>query len=155
MSNIYNIDFKKLFRWMLPLRLRMPRMLAMVNACATSLTSVYMQFRTFRNSNLYYLGITPQTCYLEKLLNDRYDFTSRRIYIDDAVDKPPTYIYQTEELKPLYLGTAYIYTSGESGDLKDDFIVFVPTGLQFESAEMVSLVKAFKLAGTKFKIQRY
>lgn len=97
--------------------------------------------------------------YLEKLLNDRYDFTLRRIYIDDGVDKPPFYIFQPAELKPKYIRQRSenvpkrIYTGGESGSLTDDFIVFTPAGLVFETPEMTSLVKAYKLAGTKFKIQ--
>ncbi|MBS0647401.1 MAG: hypothetical protein JSR97_12550 [Verrucomicrobia bacterium] len=94
-------------------------------------------------------------------MNDRYDSTLRRIYIDDGQEKPPFYIFQRPELKPkfIYKNTEnrpkYIYTSGESGNLTDDFVIYVPMGLAFEEPEMVSLVKVYKLAGTKFKIQRF
>lgn len=156
MSNkIYDIDFGKVVRWNLRRKKRKPRILALLNAGAKPVVLLYQDFLKYRKAKLYQLMITPQKCWLERLLNDRYDFTQRRIYIDDGVDHPPTYIYQDAELKPLYLGTKIIYTGGESGDLKDDFIVFVPIDLIFEEQEMMSLVKAYKLAGTKFKIQRF
>lgn len=154
-EQVFHIDFKKLLRWMLPLRIRAIRILAFVYAFNNEITRVYLLFKQNRKGNLYRLHITPQVCYLEQLLNDRYDFTQRRIYITDGLDKPPVYVYQNSELKPVYLGTVIIYTGGESGDLKDDFIIYVPVDLVFENAEMRSLVNIYKLAGTKFKIQRY
>lgn len=154
-DKIYDIDFDKVVRWNLRRKKRMPRILALLNAMTKAIVLLYQDFLTFRKAKLYQLMITPQKCYLERLLNDRYDFTQRRIYIDDGVDYPPTYIYVAAELKPIYLGTTTIYTAGESGDLKDDFVVYVPYDLVFEDAEMVSLVRAYKLAGTKFKIQRF
>lgn len=155
MGSIYDIDFSKVVRWNLRRKKRKPRILALLNSMAKPVVLLYQDFLKYRKAKLYQLMITPQKCWLERLLNDRYDFTQRRIYIDDGVDHPPTYIYQDAELKPLYLGTKIIYTGGESGDLKDDFIVFVPMDLIFEEQEMMSLVKAYKLAGTKFKIQRF
>jgi hypothetical protein len=152
---IYDIDFGRMVRWNLRRKKRLPRTLAFLNAMAQPVVIIYQEFLKYREAKLYQLMITPQKCWLERLLNDRYDFTQRRIYIDDGVDQPPTYIYQSTELKPLYLGSKIIYSGGESGDLKDDFVVFVPLDLVFENAEMTSLVKQFKLAGTKFKIQRF
>lgn len=154
-NNIYDIDFGKVVRWNLRRKKRKPRILALLNAMAKPIVLLYQDFLKYRKAKLYQLMITPQKCWLERLLNDRYDFTQRRIYIDDGVDYPPVYIYQHDELKPIYLGTKTIYTSGESGDLKDDFVIYVPIDLVFEDAEMTGLVKAYKLAGTKFKIQRF
>ena len=115
----------------------------------------------FRKAKLYQLLITPQVCYLEKMLNDRFDFTNRGIFIDDAKDKAPLYIFRRDELKPKYIyrrienKPVYIYTRGESGTIKDDFIVFVPIQLRVNRPEMISLIKQYKLAGTKFKIQTF
>lgn len=154
-DKIYDIEFRRMVRWNLRRKKRLPRILALLYAMARPVELIYQDFLKYRKAKLYQLMITPQVCWLERLLNDRYDFTQRRIYITDGVDKPPTYIYQASELKPVYLGTKMIFTSGESGDLKDDFIVWVPLGLVFEEAEMISLVKVYKLAGTKFKVQRF
>lgn len=161
MSEFYNIQFNDLVAERIPPRLRQPRLLAFVSALSGEVNREYQLFRLNRQSNLYKLVITPQVCYLEKLLNDRYDFTQRRIYIKDGNDKPPTYVYRDDELKPLPLYQdlenlpVYLYTDGESGDMSDDFVVWVPVSIDFEEAEMSSLVKAYKLAGTKFKIQRF
>jgi len=161
-EKIYDIDFGKVVRENLRRKKRKPRIMALLNALAKPVVLIHQDFLRYRQAKIYQLLITPQKCYLERLLNDRYDFTQRRIYIKDGIDKPPTFIYQSAELKPLYIYNRsegkpkkYIYTAGESGDLKDDFIVFVPMDISFESAEMVSLIKGFKLAGTKFKIQKF
>lgn len=161
-QNIYDINYQKLIKWLTPVPLRGVKFLSLMGVMVFPLVSLYQAFLLYRKAKIYQLMITPQKCYLERLLNDRYDFTNRRIYIDDGVDKPPTFIYQNAELKPLYIYNRsegqpqkYIYTGGESGDLKDDFTVFVPLAISFESAEMISLIKGFKLAGTKFKIQKF
>lgn len=160
-SKIYDIDYTKLVGWNTAKDLRKPRLLRYLAVLVGPVNFIYLAVRRFRKAVLYALAITPQKCYLEKLLNDRYDYTLRRIYIDDSADKPPFYIFQEAELKPKYIyrrsenKPRFIYTSGESGDYKDDFIVFVPLDIAFELNEMISLVKVYKLAGTKFKIQRF
>lgn len=158
-SNFYNIDLRRIARWNLPRIHRKPKRLARVYAMIYAVSEVFQQLLRFRKQKLYQLMITPQVCYLERLLNDRWDFTQRRIRIVDGIDKPPFYIYQKAELKPKYIRLRsenrpkYIYTSGESGTLQDDFIIKVPMGLPFDHNEMRSLVTVYKLAGTKFKIQ--
>jgi len=157
--NIFDIDHGKLRQWMVPGRIRKSRILAFLQVLQSTVSFLYQDLLRFRKQKLYELKITPQVCYLERLLNDRFDFTQRRIRIVDSIDKPPYYIYQRAELKPKYIHTraegkpAYIYTRGESSLLQDDFVVLVPTGLMFEEAEMRSLVKVYKLAGKRFKIQ--
>ena len=157
---IYDIDYAKLIGWLTPQELRKNKLRRLFNIIVAPVVVLYQLLLTYRTAKLYQLKITPQKCYLELLLNNRYDFTLRRIYIDDGVDKPPFYIFQHAELKPKYLRRSSehapirIYTSGESGAIADDFIVFVPMSLVFEEPEMTSLVKVYKLAGTKFKIQR-
>ncbi|HYH14171.1 MAG TPA: hypothetical protein VD794_03060 [Flavisolibacter sp.] len=156
---IYDIDYNKLTQWMIPSRIRKGRIVAFVQILIYGVSFLYQDLLRFRKQKLYELTITPQVCYLERLLNDRFDFIQRRIRIVDSLDKPPYYIYQKDELKPKYIylraegKPAYIYTSGESSLLQDDFVVLVPAGLIFEEAEMRSLVRVFKLAGKRFKIQ--
>lgn len=161
-EKIYDIDHQKLGTWLTPPPMRRSVFLTWMTRMIGPFVVIYQALLLYRSAKIYQLLITPQVCYLERLLNDRYDHTQRRIYITDGEDKPPTYIYQNAELKPLYVynnsegqPARYIYTSGESGDHKDDFIIWVPVAISFENAEMVSLVKGFKLAGTKFKIQRF
>ena len=160
-TKIYNINYNTVVEWLLPIPLRKTRLLAWMKLMATPFIIVYNNILRFRTARLYELKITPSKCYLEQMLRDRYDFSQRRIFISDGIDKPPFYIFQNDELKPKYLrkiiegNPVRIYTSGESGTIGDDFIVFVPKDINFELAEMTSLIKAFKLSGTKFKIQSF
>lgn len=160
-ENIYDIDHQKLDTWLTPPPMRRSIFLTWITRMVGPFVVIYQALLLYRTAKIYELLITPQVCYLKRLLNDRYDFAQRRIYITDGSDKPPTYIYQNAELKPLNIynesedHSHYIYTNGESGDHKDDFIIWVPIDISFENAEMTSLVKRFKLAGTKFKIQQF
>lgn len=161
MSNIYDIIYSRLVKWWTPAPLRTTFWLSWLGVMVKPVADLYNSFLLYRTARLYQLMITPQKCWLERLLNDRYDNTLRRIYIEDGIDKPPFYIFQRAESKPKFIrqrseaAPQWIYTSGESGNLVDDFIVFVPMALVFEEPEMVSLVKVYKLAGVKFKIQRF
>lgn len=160
-DRIYDIDYTKLVGWLTPEDLRKSRLLRFVAILISPVVVLYQGFLRYRKAKLYELHITPAVAHLELLLNDYYDLTERRIYIDFPVDKSPLYIYQSAELKPLFIyqrsenKPVFLYTSGESGDNKNDFIIYVPLSIPFELAEMISLVKKFKMPGTKFKIQRF
>lgn len=155
----YDIDLKTLLLERIPPRLRNERIVAFVNAVATQIIRQYQTFYRQRKASLYQLLITPQVCYLEKLLNDRYDFTARRIRIDDAVWHQAWYLYQDDELKPepLYQESennpVWLYSESEAGELKDDFTVTVPSAVDFNENEMKSLLNMYKLAGTHYKIE--
>ncbi|HLO38379.1 MAG TPA: hypothetical protein VK173_07815 [Lacibacter sp.] len=156
MSNaIYDIDHNKLVVWLLPNRLRQLRLINWFQSLIKPVVSNYLSFKLFREAKIYQLTITPQVCYLERLMNDRYDYIQRRIVIEDSIDKNISYVYLAAELKPVYLGSKFIYTYGETGVLSNDFIIKVPLALQFtfEEPEMLSLIRSYKLAGMVAKIQ--
>lgn len=156
----YNIAFYWLATWLIPYALRKEKFLILVKALIYPLIFVHNSFLNYRKAKLYQLMITPQVCYLERLLNDRWDSTLRRIVIVDAVWFPPTFMYQEAELKPVNLyqegenNPVIIYTEGEAGVLLDDFVVLVPLDVIFDDAEMKGLLNIYKLAGTKYSIQR-
>lgn len=101
----------------------------------------------------YELWITPQVCYLNRLLNDRFDPLQRRIFIADPIEKQPSYLYQVPEKKPLFLGGEPIYTDGEAGLAKNDFVIYLPVGLVYDVAEMQALINLYKLAAMRYTIQ--
>lgn len=161
-NNTYTMDWAKLIRDNTPARLQLPKVLAWAAVYINPIITVYQWLLQYRKAKAYQLLITPQVCYLEKILNDRFDFTSRGIYIADGQYKPSTYLYRRAELKPLYLYRRtetkphILYTRGESEAYSNDFIVFVPLTLVFDVYEMIGVVKyANNLPGTKFKIQTY
>ena len=165
MDSRYDIDFEKFTYLNTPERLRKfsdtPATPIWLRVLTLPLVTLYRDFIRFCDATIYDLLLTGQVCSLERMLNDRYDFTNRRIYIEDGVTKPTKYIFTRDELKPLIIRTraeaspVYIYSSGENAATADKFIVFVPLDISFEMAEMISLIKAKRLLGKRFKIQRF
>ena len=159
-SNNYDINFNKLAVWLVSKGLRKTKLLVLATVLLHPLIALRNSVMTFRKAKLYELSITPQVCYLEKMLNDKYDSSLRRIVIDDAEWHLPWFIYQEAENKPQYLYTeaennpVALYTDGESGIALNDFVVLVPLAVSFAEAEMRSLVDKYKLFGTKYSIQR-
>ena len=162
-ANIYDIDFKKIIRWWTPYELRTDFWLTWLGVLIIPINRLYQSFLLYRNAKLYDLMITPQVCYLEAMLNDRWDFINRGIYIDDAPEHAPLYLYQDEENHPIDLYTeaeglpVWLYTEGEAegGDYADDFIVWVPASVVFDAVEMRSMVMRKRLPGMRFTIQTY
>ncbi|MCW3467647.1 hypothetical protein [Chitinophaga nivalis] len=159
MSKIFEINYPKLVRLLLPPRLRQPRQVAWLQALTTPVSYLFQQFRRNRNANIYRLKITPQVVYLEKLLNERYDISNRRIRITDAFSYEPWYIYQIAEDKPQFLyqpgehKPVHLFTKDEIGQQTVDFYVTVPQHLEFNENEMRALLDNYKLAGKTYKIQ--
>lgn len=160
-DNVYQINFKRLARWWTPHPLRTASWLKFIGCILLVPAALHTAFLLYRKQKLYQLKITPQKVYLERMLNDKFGGTVKNIYIDDGEDHPPIYLYQEEEAKPVYLYQAaedkpqWLYTEGEAGELRDDFVVFVPSIIVFDPVEMASVVRQYKLAGIKFKIQTY
>ena|SRR5437868_11020656 len=159
-DKIYDINFKKLVTWLVPERIAKATTISWLLALVSPVFTVWLSFKKYRTQKLYELYITPQVCYLERLLNDKYDYVQRRIVIDDPIERFPTYIFKEAELKPVAVfkksenHPIWIYTEGEAGALQDDFIILVPKLLKFSENEMMQLVKGYRLAGMKAKIQR-
>lgn len=160
-DSIYKIDFNRLILWLLPASLRIAPLTTFINAMVTPVMSMYNSFTIFRESMIYRLTITPQVCYLEKLLNDRYDPIARRIYIDKPMQYSEWYLYQEDEQKPEYLFTEpeaqpmFLYTEGETSLLAVDFIVKVPASLTFNEIEFNAILAAYKLPDKEHAIQRF
>ena len=158
----FNIDFNIIAGWNIPSILQSDIMVAWVKALLRPLINIHSRFIAFVAAKKYELLITGQVCRLETLLNDHYDFSLRRIYIDDAIEEEALYLYQDEENHPINLyqdsegDPQWLYTDAESGgDLSDDFIVMVPSDIIFNTANMRSLLKPFKLPGMRYTIQTF
>ncbi|MVT09874.1 hypothetical protein [Chitinophaga tropicalis] len=159
MSKIFDIDYPKLVRLLIPPRMRKLRHVAWLQALTNPVNYLYQQFKRNRDANLYRLNITPQVVYMEKLLNDRYDISGRRIRIKDAITYTAEYLYQDAENKPLYIykeeenKPVYLFTESEIGSDSVDFYVLLPAGLSYNENEMTALINNYKLAGKSYKIQ--
>ncbi len=157
--NKYNIDFKKLVIWLLPSVLRRRYMIAWLVALISPVIRMYNDVLAFRRLAIYRLAITPQVCYLEKALNDRYDIAQRRIRIVDAKEFEGIPLYRKVESKPLGLfrrsegkGQVY-YTKSETSKFGADFVIEVSVLIAFDLNELTAFVNSYKLASKKFKVK--
>lgn len=154
----YDINWKRLILWIIPEVLRKTLHVAWVVALIAPVVRLYFQFISFRNEIIYALTITPQVCYLEKALNDRFDSQQRGIYITDPEEKPGLPLYLKVEVKPVVLFTKaeaiaqILYTKSESGKFGVDFLVNVPSNVQFDLQELTAFLSNYKLPSKKFKV---
>jgi len=156
----YNINLDKLASWLIPKALRKPLLVILFSACLYALNFFHGLFVKYRKAKLYQVMITSQVCYLERLLNDRFDFTERRIKIGDAEWHLPLFLFQEDELKPQFIfqeseaKPVHLFNDAEAGAVKGDFVVLVPVSVSFSEPEMRSLIDFYKLFGTTYSIQK-
>jgi hypothetical protein len=159
-SNFYNIDFKKLVFYLMPSRLRNGINIVFISLLTKPIAKLNISFLQFRKLKLYELGINSQVCFLQKLLNDRFDYTQRRIIISEPIDTTPYYLFKKGELKPVFINKKmelkpkYTYTNGETIS-PIDFIVQVPKLLVYNNSELEILIKKYRLPYKAFKIITY
>lgn len=160
-SATYNIDFKKLVCQLLPVLHKKPKHKAWLHALMQPLIVLYSFFVAFRSVSIYRLAITPQVCFLEKLLNDKYDVALRRIVIDEAPEIDGWVLHQKVEAKKqvLYKKSEGIelelYTKAETTVYSVDFIVQVPVAMfgTFDLKEFRAYLDAYKLVTKTYKVQ--
>lgn len=146
---IYRIEWPRLIKLFTPRVLRNGTLLAWLGALCWPIVELYNWLLSFKEAMAYRLYITPQVCYLQRLINDRFDPRLRRAYITDGVHYNPTYIYQQAEGKPQFM-VKHLYTQGEAGQFKNDFIIHMPQRKIYDINEVKALVNAYKLAATKY-----
>ena len=154
-SSNYTVSYSRLKDLLTPTFMRKPVVRAYLGALVRPVDTLYSLFMIFRRDTLYKLQHTGQVVFLQKVLNDRFDNTDRRIYITDGIVNEPTHVYTHAEDKPVYLGTRYIYTRAELAFKDVNFIVVLPAGMTL-SAEarirMKSLINYYKLTTKTYRI---
>lgn len=159
----YNFNPYNYVKQAVPPFLRGTRLLAFLKALLAPFTSLVGVFNGHVTTSRYLANFTGQQVYLEHLLNDKFDDSLRRIYIDDGVaailppfvfnkiEQRPVYVYNKAENKPLY-----IFNRSEYG-IGNDFIVFVPNAVlnTLTQTQIEATVLQYKLASKQFSIQGF
>lgn len=102
------VDWLKVIQLQVPQWKRKKRMVVWLMVCINEVKQLHAAFLAYRKASLYSLRITGQTVYLEKALNDRFDFVNRLIWIETATDGDQFYLYNTIELAaPVYFYNGY------------------------------------------------
>lgn len=159
MSYKTDINFNKLISWHIPQEVSRFKLLALAQALCYAVVRLYVDvFNKFHKDIEKELSITPQIWSLEKHLNDKYDKSIRRIFIEDGKLFPLQVLYTRAEQKPLHLHTraeatpVYMGLRSESGFSTASFYVRVPSGLIPQKEEIKAFVNRHKLASKSFEI---
>jgi hypothetical protein len=137
---------------LLPTFMRNNTVVAIAKSIASCIDTLKYKLLAYRNKVNYDISITPQVCYLEKALNDRYDTILRRIRVDESVFRDITYIKLDSEQRNQYLGSFFIYNTIESGYQSFDFYIVLPAGVLLPLNEIRVFVSKLKLASKTFDI---
>lgn len=157
------LDFKKVFVHFLAVKLRGEKMVAWVESMLTPLQSLHDQFSVWAYDLRYDLSFSGQQIYLEHLLNDVFDASERRIYIDDPLgtiqlseyifnkveSQPDKILYNKSEGKKLI-----IYNRSEINVSTDDFVIHVPSTV-FNQISMSRIVDKYRQAGKIYSFQTF
>lgn len=153
--NIYNVDFDKLVTMLLPTFKRKSKIIKFLKSLTKPIIELQQIFTRFRLDTLYKINHNGQVVYLQKVLNDRFDKTARRIYITDGLFNDPTYVFPYQDDKDVYLNIQYIFNGLELAFKDVDFVVVLPSDINLsveEDIRMKSLINYYKLASKTYKI---
>lgn len=158
----YNVNLKRLALLTLPTWLRRPLCGALIYAGVSPLGRLLQALRRFRNETDYRLSHNGQVCKLRAVLNDEFDPTERRIFIEESEmegSMEGSRIWHREtgrwRMVPLRSGGAVsIHRDGFSGTSGYDFWVTVPAELQGGGFELRlrGVVNMYKLASKRYAI---
>lgn len=164
MAGITDIDYSKLFLWLLPPRLRKSKMISWTKALNTPVHTLYLGFKAWERESWYLLRYqTGQVAYLEFVLNDKFDPVQKRIYISGGNQADRLYIWQDSELQqPVWLHTdsegqpVWLFTDAELAiGWSDDFTINVPYGLAAEDATIKATADRFKRDGKSYAYVKF
>ena len=156
----YDINFNRLALAIVPLKLRQPLLMNFLYVLLTGARKASAVFGSYREDTDYRLTHNGQVCYLRAVLNDRFDWSQRRIEIEDVAEEEGTILYRRSLSKFLMAparstGRALIINKRAfTGSNSVDFAVIVPAELRgtFVEAQMKALVDTYKLASKRYTI---
>lgn len=153
-----NFSVTYLLQLVLPPILRKPTSLAFLEAVAEPFETLQSNLYGNHEHTKELLKFNGQVCYLEHVLNDNFDFSSRQIYIGDGNVNPLTYVFdESEPNEDLILfnqsegGTPpYLYNLSEIA-IEVDFIVFYPGSIvPFDENLMRSIIDRYRCASKRY-----
>ena len=157
----YNVDIYKLGAYLIPPFLRKKRLYAFLCVFLSPFHWLCKMFKDYRKTSLQKLNVNGQVAYIEKMLNDEFEFENREIYITDSDALKPNVadmyrdpsvtmtIYPESSEEKLYL------ESGDESIKSEDYIVNVPSFLADKLEVIKTIVEYNKPAGRTYKINTY
>ncbi len=150
---MWDFSLYKVIQILMPFRRRTPRFVAWVKVFISDLVMIHNSLLQLRQRSIKEARMTPQICYLEKLLNSRYGRTDIRIVEGYQLGpwvflaEPPSGDIDFFMVDPDY----FVYSDEDSVTV--DFVVQVPRVLSDFCNVIAAYVQKYKLAGKVFIIQ--
>lgn len=165
-GNIYIVSYQEFKEQLLPLLLRRPKWLALLQALISPLVSLYDEFFLFKTDAIYKTEHNAAITLLQKVLNDAYDDVERRIFINNAEITNTQHYYDDGSGDPLDFydegsGDPQWFFNMETFNVySSDFTVFIPIALKpadpDDEVRYLDNVRAdldyYKIYGTKYTI---
>ena len=166
-SRIFDINFYRFFIWNLPTLLRTTVRMIWIKTIVSPVWNIYDRLLDFRRASLYKMSHNSQIVYLQKVLNDKFDYTDRRISIRNSDILEPVWHYDAQEQRAVYYyDTAddvpvYFRSQAYFERLNADFEVIIPLALKPATQPKVEvfelqvslLVDYYKLYSKKYIIK--
>lgn len=163
--NNYSWNLDRFVTYMLPSFLRKGRQVAWLKVLLSPVDTLNNDLVQFNADTRYALNFTGQVISLERLLNDKFDNTLRRIFISDGNNTevflgrtgsnnlpiPEQTAYRTGA--GAYTGenfTAFRTSQGGSNQIFD-FQINVPVALVYSAGKLASYLTTYKRAGKKYR----
>lgn len=162
----FGVKLKELVVGLIPLKIRGDHFTEWIGALVKPIQTMNDAFAVVVADIRYELSFNGQVIYLEHILNDQFDPSSRNIYIDDpdqyiddnymynkGEDQDSLTIYNKSEGGP----DLYLYNLAETAE-NDDFIVFVPDTISFDAAmqvQMSDIIDRYRHAGKRYSFETY
>jgi hypothetical protein len=162
MKKHYNVNYSLLALLLFPTFLRNKLITAFLSSFVRPLESLHGDFITYMNALT--TRANAQVCYMQKLLNDEFDYYERRIRVRPAaIDTDYYLLWKEEQNKPVMLSresdegfTPYLLSKdGQIGANNLDFEVVLPVFFYLskdEERRMKTLIERNKLATKKYRI---
>jgi hypothetical protein len=151
---MYLVDWNKLVKLLLPTFLRKPVLMAFLQACVKPIATIHSEFLRAKKEWDYRIMHNGQVFSIEKVLNDKFDDSLRRIYISDSIFQDDVYIGNLNNRDQIYLsndgGTTHIGAAPHYVQ-QSDFIVHVPALLLIlKEIEIINTINMYKIAGKTY-----
>jgi len=163
----------------LPIRLKKPTNYAFLDFLSRPIGKILASFYDFHATNSELAAITGQTIYLEYILNryfnpavfapdllspSNFNPNNDLIYIDDAptfsenvvlfneieANEPTVFFNENESI-----GVSILFYNLLEVQSWPNFIINIPTGLQYNLKRLETMINQFKLASKQYSINNY
>src|SRR5690554_4187701 len=156
MNSIYNINWFRLVKMLILPAVNKPTLLAFINSVLAPIRTNYDAFLSFKEDAEYRVQHNGQICFLQKMLNDQFDNSLRRIRVQNVKPKERLWFYLPEDDKPVFFYNevdhpVYFYNPEDYYN-EFDFEVLIPSVLTSKINQMTVQINYYKIYSKNYQI---